>query len=104
MKPLRYFETMSQETEIQELVNEITNFVNSYSVAENQFIEAMSREHRTLQQSFTRLVLRWLEYCAGIDYRFDDRNKSTHETAKKLIEQFHTISGGINPSDYLPFI
>ena len=95
---------MTNPEDIKNLVNDITNFVNSYTVDENQFIAQMSTEHRTLQQSFTRLVLKWLEFCASIDYRYDDRNKATHDTAKKLLEAFHEKTGGINPADYLPMI
>jgi hypothetical protein len=94
---------MTQNTDIQELVNEITNFVNSYIPEESAFIEAMSREHRTLQQSFTRLVLKWLEYCASEDYRYDDRNAAVHTTAMALIESFKAKRGMV-PSNYLPFI
>ena len=95
---------MSQNIEIQELVNEITDFVNSFFPETDSFIACMASEHRTLQQSFTRLCLRWLEHCAGIDYRYDDRNRASHETAKKLIESFREKTGNIDPSDFLPII
>jgi hypothetical protein len=95
---------MTNLEDIKKLVGEITDFVNSYTADEQQFIAQMSTEHRTLQQSFTRLVLKWLQFCASIDYRYDDRNKATHDTAKRLIEAFRKNSGNIDPSDFLPFI
>ena len=94
---------MAETAEIQELVNEITNFVNSFTPDEAKFIELMSREHRTLQQSFTRLCLKWLEHIASDDYRTDDRNQGSHVTAKALIEAFNK-QRGMDPSNYLPFI
>jgi len=95
---------MNETTDIQKLVEQITDFVNSYSIDSDGFIEAMSREHRTLQQSFTRLVLKWLEYVASDEYRYDGRNKASHEVAKQIILTFTALNNGINPSDYLPFI
>ena len=97
---------MNERTDIQKLVSEITDFVNSYTVEENAFIEAMSHEHHTLQQSFTRLVLRWLEYVASDEYRHDGRNEASHKIASELINTFKQFHENMrnNPSDYLPFI
>ena len=41
-----------------ELANEITNYLNTYGDKSVEFNEAMSREHRTLQQNFTEIMLR----------------------------------------------
>jgi hypothetical protein len=73
-----------------ELTTEITNYLNTYSFkdAGAEFCVAMSREHRTLQNSFTRLVLQWLEYIATDEYRTDDRNASGKEIAKELLAAF----------------
>lgn len=103
---------MENIEEIKKLVSEITNFVNSYSIKSDEFIEAMSREHRTLQQSFTRLCLKWIEYCASDEYKYDARNQASHEIAGMLIElwqyekniaQYSPPHYG-GPSNYLPFI
>jgi len=59
---------MKNPEDIKALVNQITNFVNSYTDDRKQFISMMSNEHRTLQQSFTRLVLEWLELVASDEY------------------------------------
>jgi len=95
---------MTNPEDIKKLVEEITSFVNSYTVDENQFIAQMSMEHRTLQQSFTKLVLKWMEHCASIDYRYDDRNKASHDICKKMIDAFRESTGNIDPSDFLPMI
>jgi len=71
-----------------ELVNDITNFVNDFSINEKEFIEAMENEHRTLQQSFTRLCFKWIEHCASDEYRHDGRNEQTHKTSKFVFETY----------------
>jgi len=86
-----------------ELVEKITDFVNSYSLKSEQFNEAMSREHRTLQQSFTRLCLKWLEHVASDEYRTDGRNEASHELCKDLIGAYITAHTYL-PSQGLPLI
>lgn len=100
---------MTNPEDIKELVSRITDFVNSYSADRKQFINQMSTEHRTLQQSFTRLVLEWLEFVASDDYRYDDRNKASHEIALKVIKAFRYVQVNTNgslmlPSSFLPII
>ena len=66
------------------LVQQITNSVNG-SFNSKTFCESMSREHRTLQQSFMReVVVPWIRCAASDDYRTDMRNEATHNLAKQL--------------------
>jgi hypothetical protein len=44
-----------------ELVQEFSDYVNTFGDKSQEFCQAMSVEHRTLQQSFTKLCLKWLE-------------------------------------------
>jgi|TARA_B100001094_G_C17426676_1_gene437160 hypothetical protein len=74
-----------------ELANEITNYLNTYGNKSIEFNEAMSREHRTLQQNFTRLCLGWIEHCASDDYRTDGRNEASQNTAKAILEGFEKV-------------
>ena len=91
--------------ETKQLVEKITDFVNSYSLKSEQFNEAMSREHRTLQQSFTRLCLKWIEYVASDEYRTDGRNHASNKIARELIDAWQQIQpGNITPSNHLPLI
>ena len=50
------------------------------------FCRAMSQEHRTLQQCFTRLCIHWLSTCASEDYQYDERNEASHEVSKALMQ------------------
>ena len=91
-----------------EVATAMTDFVNTFSsiygTSNKEFIEAMNREHRTLQQSFTRLCLTWLENCASDEYRFDGRNERAHDTCRELILGFKDKNDGIGPSNYLGHI
>ena len=56
------------------------------------FCVAMEREHRTLQQAFTRLCVAWFLFAANPDYRTDLRNEATHKLAgvlKPALEDSH---------------
>lgn len=56
------------------------------------FCVAMEREHRTLQQAFTRLCMAWFLFAANPDYRHDLRNEGTHKMAvvlRPILEDSH---------------
>lgn len=63
-----------------------TDDVNNMSFSAKKLCEAMSHEHRTLQQNFTRVCIEWLRTCASDDYGYDGRNESSHLVAKKLMD------------------
>lgn len=66
-------------------VQQVSDMLNSFSFDPEKFCEEMTKEHRTLQQSFTRLCIHWLCTCARDDYKYDGRNEASHEIAKALI-------------------
>ena len=66
-------------------VQQVSDMLNSFSFNPEKFCEEMTKEHRTLQQSFTRLSIHWLCTCARDDYKYDGRNEASHEIAKALI-------------------
>lgn len=74
--------------ETKKLVGNITDYVNTFNDKGNEFCEAMSCEHRTLQQSFTKLCLKWLEHCASPEYRTDPRNEGSQKIARELLSGF----------------
>lgn len=88
-----------------ETVETVTDYLNSFSSKEKAFIEEMNREHRTLQQSFTKLCLAWIENCAREDYPHDLRNEASHKVSKEVVEGFRQSKKEItNPSEWLPCI
>ena len=94
-----------------ELAKVISDGVNNSMFKHDDFNEAMQREHRTLQQNFTRMALKWIEHLATLDENknADDRNKASIKTAKTLIDRFkegETVDWAKDflPSGYLPNI
>jgi hypothetical protein len=71
-----------------ELVVSVTDFLNSYSNKNEDFCKEMSMEHRTLQQSFTRLCLEWIEYVGSDEYSTDGRNQSSKVMSNELLKLF----------------
>lgn len=97
------------KTREEELADKITTGLNSMLFDEKEFVEAMSKEHRTLQQKFTRLALTWVEHLAELDPKFSDaRNEASLKTSKHLIECFKACANedmkNFKPSDFLPHI
>ena len=91
--------TYSDERNVKDtekLVELMTDAINK-SLRNEVFCNVMQREHRTLQQGFTRLCVEWLKVCASDNYRTDARNESSHLLAKKMIE-------AVEDEMYLPFI
>lgn len=74
----------------------IAEMVNSFSFSPTKVAKALTNEHRTLQQNFTRFCIAWLEECASSDYRYDARNEASHKLAKDLLDGKELIG--------LPFI
>jgi hypothetical protein len=92
------------ENKAQHIAREMSNFLNSFSFDHQGFIGEMGKDHRTLQQSFTKLCLKWIEFVASDEYRFDLRNHDSHEVCEKLIKAFSKENDGFKPSDYLRLI
>lgn len=67
-----------------QITKEISSFVNTMSLDQSMFNKAMSMEHRTLQQSFTRLCLNWLAHVAKPEYRTDPRNEDSKRVAQLI--------------------
>ena len=81
--------------EAKKLTNEITNFLNTYGDKSEDFNKAMSSEHRTLQQNFTRLCLSWIEHCASDDYWTDGRNESSKKVSKDILRGFENLQNKV---------
>lgn len=84
-----------------DLAKEVTDALNNFSngVSRRAFLKAMTREHPTLQQSFTGLCLEWLATIAAEDYCVDGRNEYAQKIARKALKDID-ISYEIN----MPYI
>jgi len=69
-----------------EMAEAMSRFINNMNDDPKKvFIEKMGRDHRTLQQNFTRLCVNWLEQIAK--GHSDLRNQASVELGKKFIEK-----------------
>ena len=90
-----------------ELAQNISRFVNTFARDKNdEFIEQMAVEHRTLQQAFTRLCLQWVEHMASLpDNRIDLRNEASRNVCRDLLTNAEMKEAyDEKPSRYLPTI
>jgi hypothetical protein len=96
--------TTMENTKAKNIAREMSYFVNSYSSDHKEFINEMGKDHRTLQQSFTKLCLKWIEFVGSDDYRHDLRNQDSHEVCQKMIATFRRDNDNWKPSDFLRMI
>ena len=82
---------MNQKEQAKDMADKFTTFVNNYNHDADAFIDAYCNEHRTLQQSGFRLMLKLIERFASDEYRFDDRNHAVHQTSKLLLDGFKEV-------------
>jgi hypothetical protein len=68
-----------------EMAEAITDYLNNFSrePAEN-LVEELLRQHRTLQQSFSRFCLRWFERLAEAPHGHDLRNEASVKLAQEI--------------------
>ena len=71
-----------------EAVTTMSDFVNNFSHDNIEFCQLMTREHRYLQEEFTRLCLEWIVTCGSDGYAFDGRNELAHNICKELCKHF----------------
>jgi len=77
---------LAQEREAVEAAESVSRFTNRMGFSGELFVSAMSKQHRTLQQSFTRICLMWLVHLAELpEGWYDLRNEASVKIAKKLM-------------------
>ena len=77
---------VEDKEEIKKAVQSVSHIVNAYGNEEVEFfVKEMSREHRTLQQAFTRICQAWFLHLASLEEsRYDIRNEASVELARKI--------------------
>ena len=79
-------------------VEALTDALNTMSWSPKKFAMSVALQHRTLQQEFPRTMVATIRVMGSDDYGYDDRNRGSHEAAKKMVES------GVLDDIYLPFI
>lgn len=90
-----------------ELARAISTFVNGNgNDAMDELIGYIANDHRTLQQKFTKICVKWLEHMASRnDYEIDGRNQASRDMARKMVTNSDVAEQyGDEPSRYLPLI
>lgn len=75
-----------EQTKEYQLAKVIEGALNDYGFNAKNFTAAIPMMHPTLQQSFYRLIRECLKVMADDNRRYDDRNRSSHEDAKAMLE------------------
>ena len=77
---------LEDKQQIKEAVQSVSHIVNAYGNEEvDFFVKQMSRQHRTLQQAFTRICQAWFLHLANLEEsHYDLRNEASVELAKKI--------------------
>ena len=60
--------------------------VNNFGFNPKRFAAAIHEMHPTLQQSLYRLIKECIVVMADETRRYDDRNRASHEEAKRIME------------------
>lgn len=96
---------MANQEKSRKNVEVVSDMLNCFGFDVEGFCQFMCRQHRTLQQSFTRLCIHWLKTCADADYHYDGRNAASHEVAVEISISYGTYHPGKSFEDIeLPFI
>jgi hypothetical protein len=96
--------TVKEETEYERADRkEAEALVEAFSRYVNQgrrtryIVEALLREHRTLQQSMTGAMLAWIVYLASLKegWNWDLRNEAAVKIAKQIVEKVPDVKYGL---------
>lgn len=70
----------------EKLVHNMSEYLSLLVRDDEKVCELLEREHRSVQDAFTHLCLRWIETCASDNYRFDSRNEYSHLVSQRIVE------------------
>lgn len=68
-----------------ELASQVENAINDYGFDNKKFASAIPNMHRTLQQSFWRLIRECIKVYADENFGTDDRNRASHLEAMEMM-------------------
>lgn len=75
-----------EKTKEYQLAKAVESALNDYCFNAKNFATAIPSMHPTLQQSLYRLIRECLKVMADDSRHYDDRNRSSHEDAKVMLE------------------
>lgn len=83
---------ISTEEKAQAFARRMTDYLNDLgNRSVPALIDALSREHRTLQQGVTRFCVAWFEHLSKLEqHQYNARNESSVLLARKFVERIDT--------------
>ena len=86
-------ETPCVQLKADELAEAASFSLNSFLFDQNAFVNTMSRQHRTIQQRFTKLCVAWLKRLAATsDGHYDERNEASVLFARSIKDKLDDSS------------
>lgn len=82
----------AQREKTEALIEDFSDLVNNFNFESKPFIQAFSRQHRTLQQNMFRTMVDLIIFMSSDEYRTDGRNEGSKALAKKLIAGYAEIT------------
>ncbi len=79
-------------------VSELFMTFNSGTFNPERFAEAVSKQHKTLQQIFFKTMITTIRLMASPDYSRDKRNQASCEIAQSLVDS------GLLDDIHIPFV
>ena len=74
------------------IVEMVFNHINNFFFDPKAFVEFASRQHRTLQQTFTNLCFAWIRHLASLEEnQYDGRNEYSVKVAKEIVEKVESV-------------
>jgi len=74
------------KTKEEEFAETCGNAVNPMGFGVEEFAKAMGRQHRTLQQNFTKACFAWIQHLASLEEnQYDLRNEASVKACKKIL-------------------
>lgn len=82
-----------QESEMTSAIADLEHTLNRYGYQINLMVPLLAGFHRTLQQRFTVLCIKWFQYLAATKY-YDGRNEASVKLAQALLPALDDATKG----------
>lgn len=84
---LSYENYPNRKPDIEDAVNVLSDAVNIMGGSKtDEFVECLSKEHRTLQQGITRLFIGWIKHLGELkEHWFDGRNEASVMMSRDIV-------------------
>jgi len=86
---LKLNKAKEEKDEAQETAEKLLSFVNGMGNKNEDVVDRIARDHRTLQQGVTRFCVAWLERCSKKhdEKDYDLRNEASCQLGKEFVEK-----------------